>query len=231
MHTIAIILARGGSKGVPNKNIIDFCGKPLITWTIENCQDAGIDNVYVSSDSKAILDLGKELNCHTILRPIEFSGDNASSESAWEHSLKLLAKENVSVDWVLAPQVTSPLRTPEDIKNGLKIAKNGPYDSLFSSSPMEDLFYWEKSNGILQSVNYDWRDRKRRQDLASKYIENGSFYLFKPNVLLENNNRFGVNIGTVEMEFWKMFEIDTDLDLRMCSALMKEFIIGKKDYE
>ena len=231
MNIAAIILARGGSKGIPNKNIIDFCGKPLIEWTINNCKDAGIDNIYISSDSKVILDLGKELNCHTILRPFEFSRDNASSESAWGHSLKVLAKENVSVDWVVAPQVTSPLRTPKDIKNGLKIAKNGPYDSLFSSSPMEDLFYWEKSNGILQSVNYDWRNRQRRQDLASKYIENGSFYLFKPNVLLENNNRFGNNIGMVEMEFWKMFEIDNDLDLKMCSALMKEFIIKKKDYE
>jgi len=74
-------------------------------------------------------------------------------------------------------------------------------------------------------VNYDWRNRKRRQDIPKQYIENGSFYLFKPEVLKQNNNRFGKKIGVVEMEFWKMFEIDSMDDLRMCSALMKEFII------
>jgi N-acylneuraminate cytidylyltransferase len=77
----------------------------------------------------------------------------------------------------------------------------------------------------MDSVNYDWRNRKRRQDIPKQYIENGSFYLFKPEVLKQNNNRFGEKIGVVEMEFWKMFEIDSMDDLRMCSALMKEFII------
>jgi N-acylneuraminate cytidylyltransferase len=89
----------------------------------------------------------------------------------------------------------------------------------------EDLFFWENKNGQLDSVNYDWRNRKRRQDIPKQYIENGSFYLFKPEVLKQNNNRFGKKIGVVEMEFWKMFEIDSMDDLRMCSALMKEFII------
>jgi len=74
-------------------------------------------------------------------------------------------------------------------------------------------------------VNYDWRNRKRRQNFPKQYIENGSFYLFRPEILRQNNNRFGGRIGTVDMEFWKMFEIDSMDDVRMCSALMKEFII------
>ena len=68
-------------------------------------------------------------------------------------------------------------------------------------------------------------NRKRRQDIAEKYIENGSFYFFKPDVLINKNNRFGDKIGLVKMEFWKMFEIDSKEDFRMCSALMKEFIL------
>ena len=130
------------------------------------------------------------------------------------------------IDWVVAPQVTSPLREASDISKGITLAKENIYDSFFSCSVAEDLFFWQKDiNGELDSVNYDWRNRKRRQDIPKQYIENGSFYLFKPEVLRDTNNRFGSNIGLVEMEFWKMFEIDSYEDLKMCSALMREFII------
>ena len=77
-------------------------------------------------------------------------------------------------------------------------------------------------------MNYDWRNRKRRQDIPKQYIENGSFYMFRPEVLRKNNNRFGGQIGVVKMEFWKMVEIDSMDDLRMCSALMKEFMLEGK---
>ena len=80
-------------------------------------------------------------------------------------------------------------------------------------------------------MNYDWRNRKRRQDLPKQYIENGSFYLFRPEVLRANKNRFGKKIGIIEMEFWKMFEIDSMEDLRMCAALMKEFILSENKDE
>ena len=225
MNTVAVILARGGSKGIPNKNIIDFCGKPLLAWTIEHCRDGGVDSVYVSSDSDKILEVGEENGAVSIKRPEEISGDTATSESGWLHALEIIEEKTTNLDWILAPQVTSPLRSTDDIRNGLEIAKSGEFDSLFSCSIAEDLFFWEDSSVNLDSVNYDWRNRKRRQDIPKQYIENGSFYLFRPEVLRKNNNRFGGRIGVVEMEFWKMFEIDSMDDLRMCSALMKEFLI------
>ena len=227
MKTVAIILARGGSKGIPQKNIIDFCGKPLLAWTIEHCRDNGIDSVYVSSDSDKILEVGEEYGAESIKRPEGISGDTATSESGWLHALEVIEEKTTNLDWILAPQVTSPLRSTDDIRNGLEIANSGKYDSLFSCSIAEDLFFWEESSGNLDSVNYDWRNRKRRQDIPKQYIENGSFYLFRPEVLRKNNNRFGGQIGVVEMEFWKMFEIDSMDDLRMCSALMKEFLLEK----
>ena len=227
MNNAAVILARGGSKGIPNKNIIDFCGKPLLAWTIEQCRDGGVDKVYVSSDSDKVLEVGEEYGATSIKRPEGLSGDTATSESGWLHALDIIEEKTISLDWILAPQVTSPLRSTDDIRNGLEIAKSGNFDSLFSCSIAEDLFFWEEIAGKLDSVNYDWRNRKRRQDIPKQYIENGSFYLFRPEVLRENNNRFGGRIGVVEMEFWKMFEIDSIDDLRMCSALMKEFLLGK----
>ena len=95
----------------------------------------------------------------------------------------------------------------------------------FSCSVAEDLFIWEQKSYGLESLNYDWRNRKRRQDIPKQYIENGSFYLFRPEILRENNNRMGGRIGFIKMEFWKMFEIDSQEDLRMCASLMREFLI------
>ena len=226
MKSVAIILARGGSKGILNKNIVKFCGKPLLAWTIEHCLGGGVDLVYVSSDSDEILVVGEKYGARSIKRPEEISGDEATSESGWLHALEVIENIKGEMDWILAPQVTSPLRTATDICRGLDLAASGKYDSLFSCSIAEDLFFWEKRAGSLESVNYDWHNRKRRQDMPKQYIENGSFYLFRPEVLRQYNNRFGVKIGAIDMEFWKMFEIDSREDLRMCSALMKEFLIN-----
>ena len=227
MNIVAIILARGGSKGVPKKNIIDFCGKPLISWTIDNCIKGGANSVWVSSDSDEILEISSEFGANKIKRPDDIAGDFATSESAWLHAIDHIELlESQKIDWVIAPQVTAPLRESTDISKAISIATENIYDSFFSCSVAEDLFFWQKDvNGKLDSVNYDWRNRKRRQDIPKQYIENGSFYLFKPQVLRDTNNRFGSNIGLVEMEFWKMFEIDSYEDLKMCSALMREFII------
>jgi N-acylneuraminate cytidylyltransferase len=165
------------------------------------------------------------LGAHPIRRPSALSGDTATSESGWLHALEIIEQEQGFVDIVLAPQVTSPLREPKDIENGLEIFKKGQCDSLFSCSVAEDIYFWHKIDGILQSINYDWRIRKRRQDHAPQYIENGSFYIFTPKVLRQYQNRFGEKIGMVEMDFWKTFEIDSPETLRICSALMREFLL------
>jgi len=228
-NVVAIILARGGSKGIPGKNIIDFCGKPLIVWTIEQLQQAkGVDSIWVSSDSEKILSISRSSGVETIHRPTDISSDVATSESAWLHALQIIESKIGQVDIVLAPQVTSPLRKSQDIERGLRDFQEQKCDSMFSCSLAEDLYFWEKiSDGTLRSVNYDYKNRERRQDIHKQYIENGSFYLFKPEVLRQYNNRFGGKIGFTQMEFWKMFEIDSMEDLKMCEALMKTFLLNE----
>jgi N-acylneuraminate cytidylyltransferase len=227
-NVVAIILARGGSKGIPRKNIIDFCGKPLIVWTIEQLQHTkGINSIWVSSDSVEILTVGQASGAEIIRRPAEISGDYATSESGWLHALEIIESKVGMVDIVLAPQVTSPLREPRDIERGLSDFQEQKCDSMFSCSMAEDLLFWEKmSDGMMRSVNYDYKNRRRRQDIPKQYIENGSFYLFKSEVLKQYNNRLGGKIGTTEMEFWKMFEIDSKEDLKMCEALMRAFLLN-----
>ena len=230
---VVIILARGGSKGIPGKNIIDFCGKPLILWTIEQFQRAkGVDSIWVSSDSEEILSISRSCEVETIKRPDDISSDAATSESGWLHALGIIESKVGKVDITIAPQVTSPLREPTDIERGLRDFQEQKCDSMFSCSVAEDLFFWEKMpDGTLRSINYDYRNRSRRQDIPKQYIENGSFYLFKPEVLRQYNNRLGGKIGMTQMEFWKMFEIDSMEDLRMCEALMKAFLLNENDGE
>lgn len=230
MRTVSIILARGGSKGIPKKNLIDFSGKPLIQWSIEQCAGAaGVESVWVSSDSAEILEVAAKNGAQTILRPDDISGDTATSESAWLHAMEVIEARTGTIDLVLAPQVTSPLRESKDIENALDLFASHDYDSMFSCTVAEDLYFWQRdAAGVLQSVNYDWRNRKRRQDHSPQYIENGSFYIFKPSVLREFNNRFGKNIGMVEMEFWKTFEIDSLESLKLCQVLMDSFLVGKQ---
>lgn len=219
----AIILARGGSKGIPSKNITEFCGKPLIAWTIEQCLEANISDVYVSSDSHEILEISRRYGATPLTRPLEISGDLSTSEDGWLHALDVIESGGKGFDWCLAPQVTSPLRHSTDILKGIDLAFSGKYDSLFSCCVAEDLFIWRHESGAYNSVNYNWKNRKRRQDFGKQFVENGSFYLFQPNFLRVHKNRLGGKIGVVEMEFWKMFEIDSKDDLRLCSAIMKEF--------
>jgi len=225
-NIIAIIPARGGSKGIPNKNIVDFCGKPLIAWTIEQCIQAKyINDVWVSSDDNDILHIAKQYGAKIIKRPFDISNDVATSESAWLHAIDYLQQNNIPLDIILAPQVTSPLREPIDINNAISKFVKGNYDSMFSASTTGDLFYWQNSETGIYSVNYDYKNRERRQDIKEQIVENGSFYLFKPEIILKYSNRLGGKIGFSKMEFWKMFEIDNLEDVRMCRALMKEFLI------
>ena len=230
MKTAAIILARGGSKGVPKKNIIDFCGKPLLSWTIEQCLDSGIEhsNIFVSSDSQEILDIGEEYGVGSILRTKEVSDDGATSEISWIYSIDYLKSiMGLEYDWIFAPQVTSPIRESSDIVKGLSMAESGEYDSLFSAQKTDQCSLWKRDRNGLNSIGYDWKNRKRRQDNDIQYIENGSFYMFRPNSIKKYNNRMHGNIGIVEMDEWKSFEIDSIEDLKLCSLVMREYLLQK----
>ena len=221
-----IIPARGGSKGIFKKNVIDFCGKPLLAWTIDQCLSAEkVSDVWVSSEDDEILYVAESYGAKIIKRPDEISVDTATSESAWLHAIDYLQSNGVVVDIVLGPQLTSPLREVSDIDNAIAKFTEGNYDSMFSASMADDFFFWEESSKGIFSINYDYKNRKRRQEIKEQIIENGSFYLFKKEVIQNNDNRMGGKIGYSKMDFWKMFEIDSLSDLRMCSALMKEFLI------
>lgn len=225
MKIVAVILARGGSKGIPNKNIISFVDRPLISWSISQCHDAGINDVYVSSDSYEILKVANAYGALPIERPSELATDSASSEVGWLHAIEYLEERSIEIEWILAPQVTSPLRSPLDIPRGIEVAESDKFDSVFSCVEVEDTLIWEESDEGIESITYDWRRRQRRQDMPKRYLENGSFYMFRPSTIRLTQNRFGGRIGKVPMEKWTAFEIDKMADLEICDALMRRFVL------
>lgn len=219
MKTVVVIPARGGSKGIPGKNIIDFCGKPLIAWSILQARNTPeIDAVYVSSDSEEILEVARQYGAENIRRPDEISGDTASSESAVEHALSVIPGP---LDTALMLQPTSPLRKPDDLGKAIRQFRDEGLDSSFSGAVLDDFLIWEKTpEGVFRSFNYDFRNRGRRQDRIPQYVENGSFYIFKPAVIGEGN-RLGGKIGIYLMDFWQSFEIDNYEDLELLRILFK----------
>jgi len=219
---VAIIPARGGSKGIPRKNLVDIRGKPLLAWSIiQALNSVEIDSVWVTSEDEEILAVAKAYGAQIIKRPLEISGDDASSESAWLHALEIIERQKVVVDLVVAMQATSPIRESLDLDAGIRMLRKQGYDSILSVTEVDDFFTWRMGvDGEAESLNYDYRDRKRRQQIGKQYLENGSFYVFRPQILRKDNNRLGGRIGLFPMNRHKMFQIDNPEDVRLCSAIL-----------
>ncbi|WP_158671791.1 acylneuraminate cytidylyltransferase family protein [Bradyrhizobium guangdongense] len=222
--TLAVIAARGGSKGIPHKNLLDLCGKPLIAWTVEQARAArGVDVVAVSSDSDKILAAAEAAGAVGVRRPDDISGDLASSESAWLHALDATEAQMGRFERIVALQATSPIREPGDIENALATFDRDHLDSLLSVCEVEDYFNWRIGASGPEPINYDYRNRRMRQQIEKRYLENGSFYILIPSLLREQNNRLGGKIGFHLMERHKMFQIDRPEDVKLCAAIMRSY--------
>ncbi len=225
MKSLGIILARGGSKGIKNKNLINFCGKPLLEWTIIHCRNCKyIEEIFVSSDSEEILEFSVSKGVRTILRPDNISEDRSTSESGWYHALDYVyQKYGYSPKLVIAPQVTSPIRSFFDFDKAIEKFERQKLDSLLSVNIIKDFFIWKEKDSKFMSENYDFNNRARRQLLETKYHENGSFYIFKPKILQKYKNRLGGKIGYYIMEDYKSSQIDNVEDIKFCEIIMRGY--------
>ena len=227
MRTVAIIPARGGSKAIPRKNIIDFCGHPLISWTIACARKCSrLEAVYVSTDDDEIAAVATRYGATIIERPKEISGDTATSESALIHACEVIRTNGILPDTVVLLQATSPLRETSELDGALKKFAEGTLDSMFSGAEPEDMLLWSERPSGFESLNFDYKSRKRRQDASHEsrlWIETGSFYITKTDWLLSRENRLGGRIGVWPVPFWKSFEIDSHDSLQMCAGLMRAY--------
>lgn len=223
----AIILARGGSKGIPKKNIMDFAGRPLLAWSILQARDSGVvDAVYVSSDSDEILEVAAWYGAVAIKRPDELATDTSTSDVALLHVLdQLRGERGADPERVIFLQATSPLREPSDIDGAVAAFHSQGADSLFTDAVLDDLCAWYEEDGILKGKTFDPFNRGRRQDRKPLYLENGSIYVFKPALLRNTGNRLGGKIARYTMDYWKSFEIDTIENVELCEYYFRKHLL------
>jgi len=181
-----------------------------------------VDEVWVTSDSQEILGYSESIGAKTVIRPKEISGDNATSESAWIDAIMQIQKLGGVVELVVGMQATSPIRNTTDIDNAIIQYKQEKLDTLFSGNVLDDMNYWSiDEDDAFYSVNYDYKNRKRRQDQKEKYLENGSFYIFTSEGLINSNNRLHGKIGCYLMQKKTMFQIDEMEDIEICESILK----------
>jgi len=227
-ETVAVILARGGSRGIPRKNIIEFAGKPLITWTISQVLEAGISHVYVSTDDEQIARIAKDAGAKIVPRPTELAGDLASGDQAVIHVVDFLNLLPETI--VVMPQVTSPLRFPEHIVEAVGLIASGKADSVFTANRIDDICVWELTDSP-KSVTYDYQNRGSRQERPMTVVENGSIYCTTAGAMRSSGNRLNGRIRVSLMPRWTMPEIDELEDLLLCEALMRAFVTKEKGVE
>ena len=215
MKIVSVILARGGSKGIPNKNLIDLNGKPLMQYAIEASKRSFVgDETYVSSDSDTILDVAKGLGSKIIKRPDNISNDLDKSE------LSLIDFVNrVDSDIVVFIQPTSPMIKSEDIDAGvIMLRKNKSLNSVLSVYEEHWTPRWDKNR---QPIEWDIYDRPMRQEVENTYVENGAFYISRTHLIKKNKLRYTSPFDYVVMSQKNSFQIDSFDDLELVNKILR----------
>ncbi len=227
---LAIIPARGGSKRLPRKNILDLAGKPLIAWSIEaGRQSRYIDKVIVTSDDDEILTIAERYRSDTIKRPDELASDSATSFDAIRHTI-----ENVEFyDYIVLLQPTSPLRTAQHIDEAIELLMSKSADAIISVTEMDHSPLWSNTlpeDGSMAHFIKDEVKNRRSQDLEPHYRLNGAIYICDTNRLLEEKSFFtDDNIFAYKMDRESSVDIDEKIDFFIASILLQKYHDKIKD--
>jgi len=223
MKVSVVIPARGGSKGLPRKNVLPLCGKPLIAWNIEAALAAEVvDRVYVSTDDFEIAEIAKDYGALVIERPDELASDTASSESALLHALDVMEASSKLPELLVFMQCTSPLTASEDIDSAVSCLQSEGADSCFSASDFHYFVWKDVGDGAVDGVNHDKRYRPRRQDREPQYVENGAIYVMRTAGFREAKHRFFGKTVLSLMPSERCAEIDEPVDFKVSEVLLRE---------
>lgn len=222
-EAIVIIPARGGSKGVPRKNVMPFLGVPLVVHSIRHgLGSAAVSRVIVSTDDAEIAAVSRGAGAAVVSRPADISGDAAASEPALLHTLEVLKKqEQYEPELVVFLQATSPIRDSSDLDRAVAQLRREGADSLVSVCASHDFLWTRDAQGRGIASNYNPRARPRRQDMAPQFRENGSLYVFKAAGFCEQKCRLFGTVSLFEQEASKGFQIDSAEDFRIAEAIAR----------
>lgn len=226
-NILALIPARGGSKGLPNKNILEICGKPLITHTIKYALNSKyIDDVIVSTDSKKIADIAIESGAEIpFMRPDYLATDKATSHDVYLYTLKEL-KEKYGREYkaMIVLQPTSPLRNTEDIDNAIELFKEKKADSVISVTKAEIPIAWYRKvdENLFLSELKESNDFSGRQDFEELFLPNGAIYIFDIENFLKTKKFYTDKTFAYVMEKEKSIDIDDVYDFMLAKEIMKK---------
>lgn len=221
---LAIIPARGGSKRLPRKNILNLAGKPLIGWSIEaGLKSRYIDKTVVTSDDDEILNIAKQFGSNVLKRPDELASDTASSFDAIEHAIKQTVKQ---YDYTILLQPTSPLRDDKHIDEAIELLIQKNADAVISVCKMDHNPLWSNTlDKTLSMENFLPENilNKRSQDLQTYYRLNGAIYICKTDKLLEEKSFFlKENIFAYIMDRNSSIDIDEEIDFKIAEVLISD---------
>jgi CMP-N-acetylneuraminic acid synthetase len=231
MKILALIPARSGSKRIPNKNIMAFCNKPLIAYTIEAAkQSKYINRIIVSTDSKKIANIAKKYGAEApFLRPVDISKSSSTEMEFFEHALNWLSmNEDYEPDLIVLLYPTSPLRKSESIDRAIrKMLKHPEADSLRSVRLCSEHPYkmWIMQGRYLKPFVKDKNINKHTfsyQDLPVVYIQNASIYITKPATLRNKKSPIGDIVVPFIMDRMETIDINTSIDLKLAESIIKE---------
>ena len=225
MNIISIIPARGGSKGIPRKNIKLLNGKPLISYSIDASNSCSlIDDTYVSTEDAEISEISKGNNAEVIERPDELAGDDSSSIDVILHVLDYLENKGELPDLFVLLQPTSPLRTSEDIEASINSFLESDCDSLVSVCALDhrSLLNFSLEDGFLVQNNNESLFNSRRQDIPTHYSLNGAIYITTPEFIRKNKSFYSDKTIPHVMSKEKSIDIDTSFDFKLAEFLLNE---------
>lgn len=225
---LAVIPARGGSKGVPGKNIRELAGKPLVVYTIEAAINSGVfEKVIVSTDSVEIADIARKNGAEVpFIRPEEISGDFASSDDVIKHAVDFLEDKGDVFTEVCKLQPTSPLRNAAHIKEAYKLFQEKEADFVVSVCECEHSPLWSGQLGDDLSMDDFVRDEIKlacRQKLSTYYRLNGAIYMAKTGAFKRERSFFGANGYAYLMRQKDSIDIDSELDFKIAECVMGEW--------
>lgn len=217
---VAIIPARGGSTGVPRKNVLPVGGVPLIARAIAAARAAErVDAVVVTTDDDEIARVARAAGAQIIERPAELAGATASSESALLHALDELDSRGILAATVVFVQATSPFIDPAGIDHAVTLVTEGGFDAAFSAYETYGFLWGRDSDGAATAINHDAAYRPRRQDREPHYLETGAFYVFDAAGFRRARHRFFGRVGIVEVPERSAIEIDEPAQLDIARAI------------
>lgn len=224
----AIITARGGSKGIPGKNLRPAAGKPLIAWTIETALAAtSLDRVIVSTESPEIADVARRHGAEApFMRPADLAQDHTPGIEPVLHAVQWLEEnEGYQPDIIVLLQPTSPLRIPEDIDRAIELIHEKSADAIVSVTPAEAHPYWMKQiDGSGRMTDFIKLEQPidRRQDLPEVYVLNGAIYLARYEVLVEQKTFYTDNTLCLVMPIERSLDVDTPWDLYLADLILRD---------